>query len=140
MARPGTTRYLGLGRARRLVVQKGGAWPVEIRCVILEEGQRWLLDALPAELSEQAFMQLREQGQEHLLDGQQEWGCSHWRPGVPDGQDGIVCWKGESWSQQAAKECFAPGADLQRLGEGHDNMCSDVKWKQKLAEVAESNN
>ena len=55
-------------------------------------------------------------------------------------QDGTVCWKGESWSQQGAEECFAPGAELQLLGEGHDNMCSDMKWKQKLAEAAESNN
>ena len=121
-------------------VQKGGVWPVEASCVMLEEGQRWLLDALPAELSEQVFMQLREQGQEHSLEGQQEWGCSHWKPGVPEEQDGTVCWKGESWSQQAAEECFAPGAELQLLGEGHDNMCSDMKWKQKLAEAAESNN
>ena len=29
---------------------------------------------------------------------------------------------------------------MQLLGEGHDDMCSDKKWKQKLAEAAESNN
>ena len=85
-------------------------------------------------------MQLREQGQEHALEGQQEWGCSHWKPGMPEEQVGTVCWKGESWSQQAAEECFAPGVELQLLGEGHDNMCSDMEWKQKLAEAAESNN
>ena len=33
-------------------MQKGGVWPVGASCVMLEEGQRWLLDALPAELSE----------------------------------------------------------------------------------------
>ena len=73
--------------------QKGGVWPVEASCVILEEGQRWLLDALPAELNEQVFMQLREQGQEHSPEGHQEWGCSDWIPGVPEEQDGTVCWK-----------------------------------------------
>ena len=46
-------------------VHKGGVWPVEASCVVLEEGQRWLLDALPAELSEQVFMQMREEGLEH---------------------------------------------------------------------------
>jgi hypothetical protein len=33
-------------------VQKGGVWPMEASCVMTEEDQRWLLDALPAELSE----------------------------------------------------------------------------------------
>jgi hypothetical protein len=96
-------------------VQKGGVWPVEASCVAVEGGQRWLLDALPAELSEQVFMQLREQGQEHTLDGQKERGCSDWSPGVTEDQEGTVCWKGGSWSQQAAEECFAPGAELQLL-------------------------
>jgi ribonuclease HI len=121
-------------------VQKGGVWPVEASCVAVEGGQRWLLDALPAELSEQVFMQLREQGQEHTLDGQKEWGCSDWNPGVSEDQEGTVCWKGGSWGQQAAEECFAPGAELQLLGEGHDNMCNDVKWQQRLAEAGECNN
>ena len=93
-----------------------------------------------ADLSEQVFMQLREHGLEHSQEGQQEWNCSSWRPGVLLEQEVIVCWKGESWSQQGAEECFAPGAELQLLGEGHDSMCSDAKWKQKLAEATESNN
>jgi hypothetical protein len=108
--------------------------------VVLEEGQRWLLDALPAELSEQVFMQMREEGREHSQEGHQEWSCSSWKPGVPEEQEGTVCWKGESWSQQGAEECFVPGDELQLLGEGHDSMCSDAKWKQKLAGAAESNN
>ena len=36
--------------------QKGGVWPVEASYVVLEEGQRWLLDALPTKLSEQVSM------------------------------------------------------------------------------------
>ena len=43
---------------------------VEASCVVLEEDQRWLLDALPAELSEQVFMQLREEVLEHSQEGQ----------------------------------------------------------------------
>jgi hypothetical protein len=120
----------------RNTVQKGGVWPMEASCVMTDGGQRWLLDALPAKLSEQVFMQLREEGPEQSQEGQQEWGCSSWEPGVPEEQDGTVCWKGESWSQQGAEECFAPGTELQLLGEGHVNMCSDRKWKQKLAEAA----
>ena len=50
-----------------------------------------------------------------------------------------MSWKGESWSQQGAEECFAPGAELQLLGEGHASMCSDEKWRQKLAEATEGN-
>ena len=107
--------------------------------MMTEEGQRWLLGALPAELSEQVFMQLREEGLEHSEEGQQEWSCSNWKPGVFEEQDGTVCWKGGSWRQPGAEECFAPGAELQLLGEEHDNMYSDAKWKQKLAEAAESN-
>ena len=51
-------------------MQKDGVWPVEASCVMTEEGQRWLLDALPAELSEQVFMQLREEVLEHSQEGQ----------------------------------------------------------------------
>ena len=92
-------------------VHKGGIWPVEASCLVLEEGQRWLLDALPAELSEQVFMQMREGGLEHSQEGQQEWSCSNWKPGVPEEHKGTVtvCWKRESWSQQGAEECSAPG-------------------------------
>ena len=40
----------------RLRVGKGGAWPVEASCVMVEGEERWVLDELPAELSEQACM------------------------------------------------------------------------------------
>ena len=82
-------------------------------------------------------MQLREEGLEHSQGGQHEWSCSRWKPGALEEQEGAVSWKGESWSQQGAEECFAPGAELQLLGEGHDSMCSDEKWRQKLAGAAE---
>ena len=89
---------------------------MEANSVVLEEGQRWLLDTLPTELSEQVFMPMREEGLGHSQEGQQEWGCFSWRPGVLDEQEGLGCWKGENWSQQGAEECFAPGAELQLLG------------------------
>ena len=57
---------------------------------MLEEGQRWLLDALPAKLSEQVFMQLREEGLEHSQEGQQEWGCPRWKPRAQEDQLGTV--------------------------------------------------
>ena len=65
-------------------VQEGGVWPVEASCVVLEEGQRWLLDALPAELSEQVFMQLREEGLGHSQGGNKsgaapDGSLGHWR-------------------------------------------------------------
>ena len=69
-------------------VQKGGGWLVESSCVVLQEGQRWRLDALPAELSEQVFMQLREEGLEHSQGGQQEWNCSRWKPVALEKQEG----------------------------------------------------
>ena len=108
-------------------VHKGGVWPVEASCVVLEEDQRWLLDALPAELSEQVFMQLREEGLEHSQGGQQEWRCSNWKLGVPEEQEGTVCWKGESWSHQSAEECFASGAELQLLGGEGTTACAVIQ-------------
>ena len=38
--------------ARRLRVGKGGVWPVETRCVLVEGEERRVLDELPGELSE----------------------------------------------------------------------------------------
>ena len=68
--------------AGRLRVDRGGVWPVEVSCVLVEGEARWVLDELPAELSEQAYMWQRE----HALDGdgdwEQEWQCSGWRPGA----------------------------------------------------------
>ena len=72
--------------------------------MMLEKGQRWLLDALPAELSEQVFMQLREEGLEHSQEGQQEWGCSRWELARLEEQVGTMSWKGGCWGQQGAEE------------------------------------
>ena len=50
-------------------VQKGGVWPVEASCVMTEEGQRWLLDALPAELGAQAGIHATEGGRAGAITG-----------------------------------------------------------------------
>ena len=42
--------------AERWRVGKGGVWPVGASCVLVEGEERWVLDELPAELSEQAYM------------------------------------------------------------------------------------
>ena len=42
--------------AGRLRVGKGGVGPVEASYVLVEGEERWVLDELPAELSEQAYM------------------------------------------------------------------------------------
>ena len=44
--------------AQRWRVGKGGVWPEEAcaSCVPVEAEERWVLDELPAELSEQAYM------------------------------------------------------------------------------------
>ena len=44
--------------AGRLRVGKGGVWLVEASCVLVEGEERWVLDELPAELTEQAYMSL----------------------------------------------------------------------------------
>ena len=48
--------------AERWRVGKGGAWPVEASRVMVEGEERWVLDELPAEISEQAYMWQWEQG------------------------------------------------------------------------------
>ena len=57
-------------------VYTGGVWPVEATCVILEGEERWLIDELPADLSEQVFMQQRELGVENDPDWRKEWELS----------------------------------------------------------------
>ena len=42
--------------AGRWRVSKGGVWPVEASYVLVEGEKRWVLDQLPAELGEQAYM------------------------------------------------------------------------------------
>ena len=42
--------------AERWRVGKGGIWLVEASCVMVEGEERWVLDELPTELSEQAYV------------------------------------------------------------------------------------
>ena len=60
--------------AKKRRVGRGGVWPVEASCVMVEGEERWVLDELPAELSEQAYMWQWEQG----VDGDDDQGrnCS----------------------------------------------------------------
>ena len=58
--------------AERWRVGKGGVWPVEASCVMVEGEERWVLDELPAELSEQAYMWQWEQGTDGDDDQRQE--------------------------------------------------------------------
>ena len=61
--------------AERWRVDTGGVWPVEASCVLVEGEERWVLDELPAELSEQAYMWQWEQGVDGEHDRRQEWLC-----------------------------------------------------------------
>ena len=121
--------------AERLRVGKGGAWPVEASCVMVEGEERWVLDELPAEISEQAYMWQWEQGVDGEDSKRQEWQCSGWRPGAQEEQLGTVEWTGSPWEQQGAEEGFAVGAEQQLLGEGHSSMRDDRKWQDKLAQA-----
>ena len=84
--------------------------------ILVDGAERWVLDELPAELSEQAYMWQREQGMDAEDDRKQEWLCSGWRPGAAEGQLGIVVWMGEPWGQQGDEEGFAKGLEQQLLG------------------------
>ena len=53
---------------------------MEASCVLVEGGERWMLDELPAELNEQAYMWQWEQGVDWGGTWRQEWACSGWRP------------------------------------------------------------
>ena len=70
--------------AERWRVGKGGPWPVEASCVMVEDEERWVLDELPAELSKQAYMWQWEQGVDGDDNQRQEWQCSGWRPGTEE--------------------------------------------------------
>ena len=63
-----------------------------------------MLDELPAELSEQAYMWPSEQGVDGEDGRRQGWLCSGWRPGAVEEQLGNVDWIGEPWEQQGAEE------------------------------------
>ena len=121
--------------AERWRVGKGGVWPVEASCVMVEGEERWVLDELPAELSEQAYMWQWEQGVDGNEDQRQEWQCSGWRPGAEEEQVDTVDWTGNPWEQQGAEEDFAEGAEQQLLGEGHSSLRDDSKWQSKLAQA-----
>ena len=90
----------------------------------MEGGLRWILDRLPAELSEQVYMQQREQGVENEGGWRQEWSCSGWVPGLDEDLVTEVGWQGERWEQKGAKEMMAGGVELQLLGEGRGSMCT----------------
>ena len=52
---------MGLGKvwgasAERWRVGTGGVWPVKASCILVGGGERWVLNELPAKLSEQAYM------------------------------------------------------------------------------------
>ena len=121
--------------AERWRVGKGGVWPVEASCVVVEGEERWVLDELPAELSEQAYMWQWEHGVDGNEDQRHEWQCSGWRPGAEEEQGDTVDWTGNPWEQQEAGEDFAEGAEQQLLGEGHSSLRDDSKWQSKLAQA-----
>ena len=103
--------------------------------MMVEGEERWVLDELPAEISEQAYMWQWEQGVDGDDSKGQEWQCSGWRPGAQEEQLGTVEWTGSPWEQQGAEEGFAVGAEQQLLGEGHSSMRDDRKWQAKLAQA-----
>ena len=59
-------------------------------CILVGGGERWVLDELPTELNEQAYMWQREQGMDGGDDRRQEWLCSGWRRGADGEQLGTV--------------------------------------------------
>ena len=95
--------------AGRWRVSKGGVWLVEARCVLVEGEESWVLDQLPAELSEQAYMWQWEQGVDGDNSWRPEWMCSGGKPGAGEEQPGTMDWVSESWEQKEAEEGFAEG-------------------------------
>ena len=110
-------------------VLTGGVWPLEASCVVVDGEERWMIDELPADLSEQIFMQQRDMGVEHKEEWEQECCCSDWRPGLEEEQEEQVCWAGEPWEQPSEEEGFAPGAEEKLLGEGGSSMRGDARWR-----------
>ena len=121
--------------AERWKVGKGGVWPMEASCVLVGGEERWVLDELLAELSEQAYMWQWEQGVGGDDTWRQEWMCSGWEPGAGEEQLSTVDWVGEPWEQKGAEEDFAEGAEQQLLGEGHSSMGGDQKWQSRLSQA-----
>ena len=77
----------------------------------------WVLDELPAELSEQACMCQWEQGVDGDSNWRQERLCSGWKPGTGEEQMGTVDWMGSPWGQKGAEEDFVEGVEQQVLRE-----------------------
>ena len=72
-----------------------------------------MLDQLPAELNEQAYMWQWEQGVDGDSNWRQEWPGSGRKPGAGEEQLGTVDWVCESWEQKGAEEGFAEGTERQ---------------------------
>ena len=79
--------------------------------------ERWMLDELPAELNEQAYMWQWEQGVDGDSNWRQEWLCSGWKPGAGEEQLRTVDWMGSPWEQKGTGEGFAEGEEQPLLGE-----------------------
>ena len=112
---------------------------MEASYVLVDGEERWVLDELLAELSEQAYMCQREQGVDGEDDRRQGWLCSGWSPGAAEEQLGIVDWMGEPGEQNSKgdEEDFAEGVEQQLMVEGHGSMRSDQKWLSRLAQAVE---
>ena len=94
-----------------------------------------MLDELPAELNEQAYMWQWEQGADGDSNRRQEWLCPGRKPGKEEEQLGTMDWIGSLWEQKGDSEDFVEGAEQQLLGEGHNSTRDDQKWQRKLAEA-----
>ena len=79
-------------------------------------GERWVLDELPAELSEQAYMWQWEHGMDGDSNRRREWQCSGRKPGAAEAQLGTMNWVGSMWEQEADEEDFVEGAEQQLFG------------------------
>ena len=108
---------------------------MEASFAMVEGEERCVLDELPAELSEQAYMWQWEQGEDGDSNRREEWMCSGWRHGAEEELLNTVDWVESPWEQKRAEEDFAEGAEQQLLGGGHNNMRDDKKWQSMLAQA-----
>ena len=90
--------------AGRLRVIKGGVWPMEASCVVVEGEKRWVLDELLAELSEQAYMWQWGHGMDGDSNRRRERQCSGWNPGAAEVQMGTVNWMGACGSRRQMRK------------------------------------
>ena len=77
--------------AGRLRVEEGGCgqWRQAV-CWSTGGEERWVLDEVPAELSEQAYMWQMEEGLDGSSTGRIEWSCPGWKPGAEEEQ--LTAW------------------------------------------------